>query len=80
MATKQKEAAEAPSSQLHNYELVFVVHPEVADDALDAVIEGVQQFITAKKGTFEETAKWGRRRLAYPIKRFLETPTTKGLS
>ena len=72
MATKKKEVTVVIDSPLRDYELIFIVSPEVSDDALDSVIEGVTQFITAKKGSIEETAKWGRRRLAYPIERFLE--------
>ncbi|MFH1651275.1 MAG: 30S ribosomal protein S6 [Chloroflexota bacterium] len=73
MATKKKVITRQPKQgKLRDYELVFVVSPEVAEEALDGVIEGVNQFITARQGVVEETTKWGRRRLAYPIKRSME--------
>ena len=72
MATKKKETAELRESQPHDYELVFVISPEVGDEALDAVIDGVNQFITSRKGVVSEVEKWGKRRLAYPIKHSLE--------
>jgi len=73
MATKKKEITKQPKEgKLRDYELVFVVSPEVAEEAVDGVIEGVKQFIEARKGVVEETTKWGRRRLAYPIKRSME--------
>lgn len=56
----------------NNYELVFIVHPEVADDALDPLINGVTQYITGKSGEVIEVARWGRKRLAYPIKHLME--------
>jgi small subunit ribosomal protein S6 len=56
----------------YDYELVFIVSPEVADDALDPVINNVTQFITGKGGTVAEVARWGRKKLAYPIKHVLE--------
>jgi small subunit ribosomal protein S6 len=62
-----------PAEQLGNdYELVFIVHPEVADDALDPLINNVTQYITGKNGTVIEVARWGRKKLAYPIKHVLE--------
>jgi small subunit ribosomal protein S6 len=56
----------------YDYELVFIVHPEVADDALDPVINNITQYITGKGGTVVEVTRWGRKRLAYPIKHLLE--------
>ena len=56
----------------YDYELVFIVHPEVADDALDPVINNITQYITGKGGTVVEVARWGRKKLAYPIKHVLE--------
>jgi small subunit ribosomal protein S6 len=56
----------------NDYELVFIVHPEVADDALDPMINNITQYITGKSGTVDEVARWGRKKLAYPIKHLLE--------
>jgi small subunit ribosomal protein S6 len=55
-----------------DYELVFIVNPEVADDALDPVVNNITQFITGKSGTLVEVARWGRKKLAYPIKHVME--------
>jgi small subunit ribosomal protein S6 len=55
-----------------DYELVFIVHPEVADDALDPIINNITQYISGKGGTVVEATRWGRKRLAYPIKHLLE--------
>ncbi len=56
----------------NDYELVFIVHPEVADEALDPIINNLTQYITAKAGTVVELARWGRKKLAYPIKHVME--------
>jgi small subunit ribosomal protein S6 len=70
MVTKDETAV---AEQLANdYELVFIVHPEVADDGLDPLINNVSQFITGKGGVISETVRWGRKKLAYPIKHVLE--------
>jgi small subunit ribosomal protein S6 len=56
----------------NDYELVIIVHPEVADDALDPLINGITQYVTGKAGTIIEVARWGRKKLAYPIKHVME--------
>ena len=57
---------------LQSYELVVILSPEIQEDSIEASIERVQQSITSRGGEITETDHWGRRRLAYPIKRHLE--------
>ncbi len=75
MATKKsskKEEVKTEEQQLRDYELVLVVNPEGAEDALEATINNVNQFITGKGGVISEEERWGKRKLAYPINRHLE--------
>jgi small subunit ribosomal protein S6 len=58
--------------QLHDYELVVIISPEVVDNALDSVINNVSRFITENGGTVSNVEPWGKRKLAYPIKHFME--------
>jgi small subunit ribosomal protein S6 len=58
--------------QLHDYELVVIISPEVGDEALDSIIDNVSQFITDSGGTVSDVERWGKKKLAYPIKRFAE--------
>ena len=57
---------------MRDYELVFVMSPGITDENLPGAIDKVNQFITGKGGAITEVAPWGRRKLAYPIKRFME--------
>jgi small subunit ribosomal protein S6 len=57
---------------LRDYELVVILSPEIEEPNLDASIERMQQSITSRGGEIVDTNNWGRRRLAYPIKRHLE--------
>ena len=59
-------------NQLHDYELVVIISPEVGDEALDSVIDNVSQFITKSGGTVSDVERWGKKRLAYPIKNSIE--------
>jgi len=58
--------------KLRDYELVVIISPEVASEAADGVMEGVSRFITDGGGTVTEVEPWGKRKLAYPIKHFME--------
>ena len=55
-----------------DYELVVILSPEIGDDAVPESIQKVEQGITSRGGEIVDVNHWGRRRLAYPIKRHFE--------
>jgi small subunit ribosomal protein S6 len=67
-----EEVLNKEQEQLPDYELVFIISPEVVEDRINEVTESVSQFITGKGGIVSEVEQWGKRRLAYPIKHFEE--------
>jgi small subunit ribosomal protein S6 len=67
-----ENAVTAVAEDLRNYELVLVVSPQLSDEAYDATIDKYNRFITGKGGSVEDTQRWGKRKLAYPIKHFGE--------
>ncbi len=66
------EELKTEDKQLRDYELVFIISPEVEEETLEATVGSVNQFITGKGGVFSDEERWGKRKLAYPIRRFLE--------
>ena len=54
---------------MRNYELVCVVHPDLDETAFTAVVEKVKGWITESGGSLTKTDVWGRRRLAYSLKK-----------
>jgi small subunit ribosomal protein S6 len=58
--------------KLRDYELVVIISPEVASEAADGVMEGVSRFITDNGGAVTAVEPWGKKKLAYPIKHFME--------
>jgi len=60
------------SEDLRNYELVLVISPQLSDESFDAAVDKYSRFITGKGGTIDDTQRWGKRKLAYPIKHFGE--------
>ncbi len=67
-----KQALKAEEEQLRDYELVAIISPEVVDEKLEAIIDNISQFITERGGIISSVERWGERRLAYPIKHFME--------
>jgi small subunit ribosomal protein S6 len=53
---------------LRDYELTVIFRPEIAEEEIPAEIEKVSQMISQKGGVVGEVNRWGRKRLAYPIK------------
>ena len=70
MASKEPEKVE--DNQLREYELVLIISPEVGDETLEAAIGNVSKFITGSGGTISNVERWGKRKLAYPIRHFGE--------
>jgi len=67
------EVAKVDDYRVQDYELILIISPEVGDEALDATIANVvSKFITGSDGTISNVERWGKRRLAYPIKHFVE--------
>jgi small subunit ribosomal protein S6 len=54
---------------MHKYELVCIIHPDLDEVAFNDSVEKIRGWITELKGDVETTDVWGRRRLAYPIKK-----------
>lgn len=52
---------------MNMYEAMYIVTPEMEDEAIKGVIEKFSGIITANGGEIEKTDEWGRKKLAYPI-------------
>ena len=55
-----------------HYELVCIVHPDLDEAAFTGVIEKVKGWVTDTSGTVDKVEIWGRRRMAYAIKKHRE--------
>ncbi len=54
---------------MREYELVFIVHPDLDETAFKDVIERVRGWITEAGGSISKVDLWGKRKLAYPIRK-----------
>jgi len=50
-----------------DYELGFILNPEVSEEQSHALLERVEQIVSNYDGQVVRVNQWGRRRLAYPI-------------
>jgi len=54
---------------LRDYELVVVIDPEIDEEKLSATLDRISQLVTTRGGEVIDVDRWGKRKLAYPIKR-----------
>lgn len=54
------------------YELIYVIAPDVDDAGVAELHARVEEIVTAGDGRIDKTDNWGRRRLAYEINRHKE--------
>jgi small subunit ribosomal protein S6 len=57
---------------MRDYELTIVVQPDLDDTAFTEVVNRVNGWITENGGEVAKTELWGKRKLAYPIRKQTE--------
>ena len=57
---------------MRDYELVAIINPEIDEEGVSKIVEKVSQSIDSRGGVVEDIKKWGKRKLAYPIRKFME--------
>lgn len=57
---------------MSKYELTVIVRPELSEEDRDKVLSKIEELITTAGGSVLSRDMWGRRELAYPIKKYKE--------
>ena len=57
---------------MHEYELIVVMNPDIPEEDVQAAIDRVTGAVTSRGGEIADVNPWGRRKLAYAIKRHSE--------
>ncbi|MBJ7602688.1 MAG: 30S ribosomal protein S6 [Candidatus Dormibacteraeota bacterium] len=57
---------------LRDYEILYIVRPELDEEQLQSAIGSVDRLIQSVGGQGQKTDIWGRRRLAYEVDRLRE--------
>jgi small subunit ribosomal protein S6 len=51
------------------YEVLFIADQNLCEPEVDALTATIQGFIEKESGKIQKIEKWGKKRLAYPVKR-----------
>ena len=54
---------------MKRYETLFIAQVDLPDDELNSIIERYRTIVTAFKGIIVKIEKWGKKKLAYEIKK-----------
>ncbi|MBU4477727.1 MAG: 30S ribosomal protein S6 [Candidatus Omnitrophica bacterium] len=54
---------------MNKYEGIFILKVSLDNDAQQKLVEEIKEIITKNKGEIEQVQSWGKRKLAYPIKK-----------
>ncbi|MBQ9942553.1 MAG: 30S ribosomal protein S6 [Christensenellaceae bacterium] len=52
---------------MNSYEALYVIKPDMEDEAREALIQKFAAIVTEAGGEIEGIEEWGKRKLAYPI-------------
>lgn len=54
---------------MRNYELICILQPDLDETAFNGVLDRVKGWVTESGGSVDKVDVWGRRRLAYSIRK-----------
>lgn len=54
------------------YELMVILNPELSEEEIESTLQRLQNIIREGEGEISNLDKWGKRRLAYEVKKFRE--------
>ena len=54
---------------MRKYEVIFIAHPDLDEENLNNVVEKVKGWIADDKGEVVSVDNWGKKRLAYRIRK-----------
>lgn len=57
---------------MRNYELMILFDPNLQEEDKKTLLEKIRETITANQGKVTKIDQWGKRKLAYQIKKFQE--------
>jgi len=54
---------------MHTYEVIFIIQPDLDETAITGIVDKVSGWITDAKGTIAKVERWGKRHMAYTIRK-----------
>lgn len=57
---------------MNNYEGLFIIKPDLKEEEVKSVFKAITDSMTKSGGSVNKEESWGKKQLAYPIKKFKE--------
>lgn len=57
---------------MENYEGILIVKPDIKEEDVKNVFKSINDNVVKNGGTIKKEEIWGKRQLAYPVKKFKE--------
>ncbi len=69
---KITEEAQGEIKTMNNYEGIFIIKPEIKEEDVKNVFKAIGDMVTKNGGNIKKEDPWGKRLLAYPVKKLKE--------
>ena len=69
---RKKAVEKTEDTRLSDYELVCIINPDITEEVLESKLNSISEYITGHDGVISNVDNWGKKKLAYPLKRYLE--------
>ncbi|MED3661625.1 30S ribosomal protein S6 [Ureibacillus sp. FSL K6-8385] len=57
---------------MRKYELMYIIRPDIEEEEKKALVQRFDEILTSNGAEIIESKEWGKRRLAYEIKKYRE--------
>ncbi len=57
---------------MRTYEILFIIRPDIPEEEIDGLVDPLKSVVTAAGGAVDKVDKWGKRRLAYRVRKYRE--------
>ena len=64
-------AQPAPGTRLREYETIFLLRPDLAEDLVDKIVERLRGIVQREGGKVIKVENWGKKKVAYEVKKHL---------
>src|SRR5947209_12917129 len=61
----------APGTKLREYETIFLLRPDLAEDLVDKIVERLRGIVHRDGGKVIKVENWGKKKVAYEVRRNL---------
>ena len=69
--TSSGPAQHAPGTRLREYETIFLLRPDLAEDLVDKIVERLRGIVQREGGKVIKVENWGKKKVAYEVKKHL---------